>query len=229
MWKEDCFHYSSSCRLNSCITINPSNSLYLIPSGIINNIRLVPAPFLGQIPVNPVTCSLDANNIFVCAPGRVLLGDNTGQEIPDASLNSYAGQFVSWFAALSTPFLSFNMANDTAIISAIDLFVLNYPEGSISVPNFELYQTPDPTLIEPSEPGVQLVEFDLMNNDQLSQDDLIVRRVTLRPRVPFASPAVLVRWDSLTCTMSNYLLSVRCKSVETLSQISHLARCWCSF
>ena len=164
-------------------------------SGIINNIRLVPAPFLGQTPVNPGTCPLDANDIFVCKPNSVLLNDDTGPEIPDLDLNSDRRQFVGWSVDLSTPFLSFDMANDTAIISAIDLYVLNYPEGSISVPNFELYQTPDPTLTEPSATGVQLVEFDLMNNDQLFRDDLIVRRITLRPREPFASPAVLVRWD----------------------------------
>ena len=134
---------------------------------------------------------------LVCAPGTVLLDNNIGPEIPDLDLNSDRRLFVGWSVDLSTPFLSFNMANDTAIISAIDLYVLNYPEGSISVPNFELYQTPDPTLTEPSATGVQLdqVEFDLMNNDQLSRDDLIVRRITLRPRVPFASPAVLVHWD----------------------------------
>ena len=39
------------------------------------------------------------------------------------------------------------------------------------------------------------VNFDLLNNDQLSQNDSTVRRVTLHPQTPFASLGVLIRWD----------------------------------
>ena len=40
------------------------------------------------------------------------------------------------------------------------------------------------------------IEFDLLNNDQLSKDDFAVRKITIRPRTPFIrnNNAILLRW-----------------------------------
>lgn len=71
---------------------------------------------------------------------------------------------------------------------------------NIGLPNFELYATSRATLIDPdSNVGDQTadpIEFDLLNNDQLSKDDFAVRKITIRPRTPFTrnDNAILFRW-----------------------------------
>ena len=106
-----------------------------------------------------------------------------------------SNQLVSWTSDTLTPYLAFEMTDPYLTISAIKLHVLNHPAEAISLPNFHLYQTSDPSVTDPNTPGIVSVNFDLINNDELSQDDFIVRRIILRPRTPFSSPGVLIRWD----------------------------------
>lgn len=106
--------------------------------------------------------------------------------------------------------MSFEVSN-LALISAVDIYVLNYPEELFGVPNFQLYQTSQATILDPDildpdkdpdkDPDnarilIEVLEFDILNNDQLSMLDRTFRRVTLQLRdsIPSAGAGILLTW-----------------------------------
>ena len=78
-------------------------------------------------------------------------------------------------------------------VTALDLYVLNYPEENISLPMFELFQTPSPTVVNSTIRG-EIIPFQILNNDQLSGADSNFIKITLRPLSSFANRGVLLTW-----------------------------------
>ena len=86
--------------------------------------------------------------------------------------------------------------NNTVTISTIDIYIYNYPSKQYGVPNFSLYRTSRATTLRQPSSQASELEFDLINNDKLSQNDSgIVHKVTLRLRMPTTLMALLIRWS----------------------------------
>lgn len=167
--------------------------------GLIVSVRLSPFPFRGTIPINPgiKNCRRESSSATLCTGVTTLSDGNFGPEHPDLSSNSDNGQFVVWPEGSMLPYMSFEVSQ--ARVSQVDIYLLNYPEELFGVPNFQLYRISQAIVIDPDNAvsnTIEVVEFDLLNNDQLSMLDRTVRRVTLRPRTPIVSAGmgILLRW-----------------------------------
>ena len=64
-------------------------------------------------------------------------------------------------------------------ITAINVEFLNYPAQGFSLPNLELYNVASPFVTIPNDQYSQRIEFELQNNNILSQDDYQVTNVSL--------------------------------------------------
>jgi hypothetical protein len=64
-------------------------------------------------------------------------------------------------------------------INTISIEFLDYPAQGFSLPNLELYSTTGPAIVNPSNPRAERIEFELQNNNILSQDDYRVTNVSL--------------------------------------------------
>ena len=170
-----------------------------------DNIRVSPTPFHGTTAISPLAprCTPDGSTGNILCTGENALTDGIlGPSQLDPELNNRSANnlFISWAENTLTPFLSLDLTLGDKNISAIDLYVLYYPAMNIGLPNFQLYATSRPTLIDPDnnigENTADPIEFDLLNNDQLSKDDFAVRKITIRPRTPFIrnNNAILLRW-----------------------------------
>jgi hypothetical protein len=85
----------------------------------------------------------------------------------------------------------------TMSVSAIDLYILNYPAEEFGVPDLRLYRTSSLAVFDASNPAAETVEFDLLNNNKLSGDDSTFRKVTMRLRQPVSADVnggYLIRW-----------------------------------
>ena len=137
-------------------------------------------------------CEKDSFDVYVCR-GETILSDNIlGPQQPNTTNIHHLDQFVIWPKSSSHLFISFEVS--LRIITAIDIYLLSYSSESFGVPKFQLYQTPDAAITDPDNSRAQTVEYDLLNNNQLSMFDSSVRRITLRPREPFSSEGVLLTW-----------------------------------
>ena len=168
-----------------------------IPIGQDRNvtIRLLSLPFRQSTSItDDVEGCESPSGIFVCT-GETVLSDNITLG-PDQPVNitstEYLDHFVIWPESSLHPFISFGLSRRS--ITAIDIHLLSYSSESFGVPKFQLYQIPDAAITNASDSRAQTVEYDLLNNDQLNLFDSFVRKITLRPRVPFSSEGVLLTW-----------------------------------
>ena len=164
-------------------------------------------PFRQTTPISSATpgCARDSTSIL-CFDETVL---NDGNLRPDFDNVNDLDQFVVWSADSVTPYMSVQAG--ILSVSTIDIYVLNYPTEGFGVPNFKLYNTSRATVIDPDDAGsatVGIVEFDLVNNAELSMDDRTFMKVTLRTRAPisnFSSGGILLRWTFTNLINVNWL------------------------
>ena len=64
-------------------------------------------------------------------------------------------------------------------VTTINIELLNYPNQGFSLPNLELYSVPSLVTVDPNSQFAQRIEFELQNNNVLSQDDYQVTNVSL--------------------------------------------------
>ena len=92
------------------------------------------------------------------------------------------------------PFLSIEPYLTASPISAIDLYVLDFPEEAIGLPTIHLYQTSHASVTNPANVGTQTaqkIQFDLL---KYNEPHNTIQRVTLRPQNMSRSNGVLLRW-----------------------------------
>ena len=155
--------------------------------------RTVSDSFKGTLAIAPRSqgCSVDGSNHTIC-PGFIVLADDIlGPSQPNIDHNDDRLQFIAWNKTNMYSYLSFQLTS-ASLMTAIDLYFLNYPNQNISLPNLRLYRTSDLSVTTASE--MAEVIFDIWNNRELSDDDHTIRRVSLLPRTPFMSLVVLLRW-----------------------------------
>ena len=150
-------------------------------------------PFRHTTPISSALPTCDRGGPSVLCFGETVLNDGNLQ--PDFD---NANEFVVWSEDSTTPYLSVQVG--ILSVSTIDIYVLNYPAEGFGVPNFKLYNTSRAAVIDPDDAGgntVQIIEFDLVNNAELSMDDRTFVKVTLRLRSPILTTSVggiLLRW-----------------------------------
>lgn len=166
-----------------------------------SSVRLYPDNFRGAS-LNQDTCTVKSFGEFLCLSSTTLLDGNTGPNRPDITSASDLGHFAAWshqHTPLDTLYLSVRQRPPFVHITAIDIYVLNYPRERIGVPNFlTLYGTPDQSSQQPFDvTGVDVVtlSYDLVNNDLLSQSDSRVRRITLRLRESSRNRRYVITWN----------------------------------
>ena len=163
----------------------------------IQRIRLLNNPFRGIPAIFPdgEICLREIPYIN-CGSPNVLTDGMVGLAYPDLFIDPDKigrKQFVVWQKENRNRFISIEPTSDTATISTIDLYIYNCPAMGFSLPNLELYGTRSATVINP--PPESALEFDLINNDKLSQDDNNLRKVTLRLRMLTTVKALLLKWN----------------------------------
>ena len=164
----------------------------------IQRIRLLNNPFRGIPAIFPDGgICLRETPYINCGSPNVLTDGIVGLAYPDLFIDPDKigrKQFVVWQKENRNRFISIEPTSDTATISTIDLYIYNYPAMGFGLPNLELYGTSSATVINP--PPESALEFDLINNDQLSQDDVNrLRKVTLRLRMLTTVEALLLKWS----------------------------------
>ena len=161
-------------------------------------IRLIHNSFRGTLALFPdmMICYRDSLSIY-CENPNALTDGMVGPEQPDLFMDNPIDRlkYVVWTKENEQPYLSIEPTNNSATISTIDLYMYNYPAMGFGLPNLELYGTSSVTVLN-NPPPESALEFDLINNDKLSQDDINrLRRVTLRLRMLTTVKALLLRWN----------------------------------
>ena len=145
-------------------------------------------------------CSSVTSNGFICLYS-VIIDDN--EPVPlqpnlenSGGGNNDIGKFLVWPSSTDSPYMTFDLGNAQSV-TAITIEFLNYPARGFSLPNLQLYDTSSFFTTDPntdSNRETQLIEFELQNNNILSQDDYQVTNVSLIfPRS--TSVTFLLRWD----------------------------------
>ena len=131
-------------------------------------------------------CSYDPNTI---------LGDNVPVP-PQPSLENSGGgstdigKFLVWPSSTDRPYMNFAL-NSVQSVTAINIEFLNYPAQNFSLPDLELYEVANTITVDPN--NALFIEFDFVNNNDLSQGDYLVTNVSLI----FSSTSryFLLRWN----------------------------------
>ena len=142
-------------------------------------------------------CSLDGSKLSCLY--EVILGDNDPVPLQpnldsENDINDIK-KFLVWSSNTDSPFISFGFSGAQQL-TAINIEFLSYPAQGITLPDLQLYSTPNPITINPSSPNVESIEFDIRNNSVLSQDDYQVTNASLVFSTPRTSSAFLLCWDS---------------------------------
>lgn len=150
-------------------------------------------------------CSKDDSGHTIC-PRFIVVGDNfVGHSEPNIDQNDDRLQYVAWRSNSTFPYASFRLTSVT-LVTAIDLYFLNYPIQNISLPNLQLYRTSDPRSTTISDDNAEEVMFYILNNEWLSENDYTTRRVTLHPLLPSRSLIFLLRWTFTDLYHVNWFL-----------------------
>ena len=128
-----------------------------------------------------------------------ILGDNAPVPLEPDLENSGGGnnvirKFLVWPNSTDGPYVNFGF-NSAQSITAINIEFLNYPAQGFSLPNLELYSVVGPTIIDPNISNNQRIEFELQNNNVLSQDDNQVTSVSLILLETLPTPNLLLYWN----------------------------------
>ena len=132
---------------------------------------------LATLPV----CRREAQGYF-CQYSNIL-GDNAPVPLQpnlDNSRggNSDIGKFLVWHNSTDRPYVNFGF-HSMQLLTGITIEFLNYPAQGFSLPNLELYSVVVPTTVDPNNPFAQRIQFELQNNNILSQDVYQVTNVSL--------------------------------------------------
>ena len=166
-----------------------------------NAYRLIPESFQGTPSIEPNSPRCNSDGVrTVCDGGTLLNDDMLGPEEPDINNSTCRRQFVALRSGTTNPYLAFELlSTENILLSAIDLYILNYPGQNIGLPKLSLYHTSMSSTVNPTDMGVVEIPFHILGNDQLSQNDSTRRKLTLRPQTPFSvTPrieGILLRWD----------------------------------
>ena len=196
------------CGLSRKSTMhNSSVIMYLNNIGQISSVRLSTTPFRQTTPINSGLPVCERDGAGVLCFGETVLNDGNLQ--PDFDNVNDLDQFVVWSEDSTTPYMSVEVG--ILSVSTIDIYVLNYPAEGFGVPRFKLYTTSRAAVIDPDDAGsntVEIIEFDLVNNAELSMDDRTFMKITLRLRSPISTAplgGILLRWTFTNLLNVNWL------------------------
>ena len=150
-----------------------------------------PTPFSGVVSIQPPVCV--GTTVLNC-PYSAVIGDNE-QVPPQPNLDSVddnndVGRFLVWPSDTQDPYINFDLGSER-IVTAVNVEFLSYPAEGFSLPNLQLYVTERLTLINPI---AGAIDFVLLNNSDLSQDDFKVTNITLH-FTQSESQYFLLRWN----------------------------------
>ena len=141
-------------------------------------------------------CHRDTRTGFACVyDPNTILGDNAPVP-PQPSLdnsgggNTDIGKFLVWPNSTDRPYMTFAFVS-TQSVTAINIEFLNYPAQGFSLPNLELYEVAATISVDPN--NALPIEFDLQNNNILSQGDYQVTKISLI--FSSTSQYFLLRWN----------------------------------
>ena len=185
------------CDLSRKSTMHNSSVItYLIYEGPISTVRVSVTPFRQTSSISSATPGCVRDDASVLCFGDTVLSD--GNLRPNFDNVNDLDQFVVWSENSANPYLSVEVG--VLSVLSINIYVLNYPAEGFGVPNFKLYDTSRASVVDPDDAGsatVRRVEFDLVNNAELSMDDRTFMKVTLRLRSPISTTplgGILLRW-----------------------------------
>ena len=154
-----------------------------MPSSVLPSQYLAdPSTFRGVPTLMPSECLLDSPEGLICAYSTIL-GDNDPVP-PQPDLDNSGGgnndvtKFLVWDNSTDRPYVNFAFSSAQSI-TAINIEFLNYPAQGFSLPNLELYSVAGAVIVDPNSPLNQRIEFELQNNNVLSQDDYQITSVSL--------------------------------------------------
>ena len=157
-----------------------------------------PSAFRGVPPLTLSVCPQDTLYGLICLYNTIL-GDSDPVP-PQPNLDNSGGgnsdilKFLVWPSSTDRPYVTFTFGG-TLSITALNIEFLNYPAQGFSLPNLELYSTAAPTIVDPNSPRNQRIEFELQNNNVLSQDDYQVTSVSLSLLETLSTPNLLLYWN----------------------------------
>ena len=152
-----------------------------------------PSIFRGKAVLQNPPCPRSGQD-FACRYNHIL-GDD--QEVPaqpnlnGGDSNNDIGKFVVWQDGTQRPYIVFTFSSATTV-TTINIEFLNYPAQNFSLPNLQLYTTGGLN-VNPNSPSAQPIDFDIVNNSGLSQDDHQVTNISLI--FSSTSQSFLLYWD----------------------------------
>ena len=154
-----------------------------------------PSTFGGVTALMPSVCNREGQVGSRCSYS-VIIGDN--EPVPlqpnlenSGGANNDIGKFLVWPSSTDSPYMTFDFGGAQSV-TAITIDFLNYPAQGFSLPNLQLYSTSSLFTTDPN--NAQRIEFELQNNNVLSQDDYQVTNVSL-VFSRSSSNLFLLRWD----------------------------------
>ena len=154
--------------------------------------RLDPSPFLGVTTISRQLIECERERVgIVCVSPNPLNDNVTGSLHPD--FPSDAIKFVAWTVS-SHNYIVFVPTVTPLAVSAIDIYFYHNPGQGIGLPNFELHGLSSDVADSPSPTDPEL-NFDIINNSELSQEDQQLRRIILVITTPSPYTAYSVRWS----------------------------------
>jgi len=168
--------------------LSPSLYFFIVQ---IQNVYLTPTSFMGTkaITTDLGNCEQTRHRGISCFATTVL-NNNDGSLQPN--FPSDTNKFVAW--TVSSPNELTLVPNiKPSIVSSIEIYFYNNPRQGFGWPTFLLVGLSDEingrSLSDP------LLNYDLINNSQLSQNDQRVHIVTLRIQSPNSYRAYLIQWN----------------------------------
>ncbi len=144
-------------------------------------------------------CVASVSEGLICLYSTIL--DDSDPVPPQPNLENSGGgnsdilKFLVWQSTTDRPYMTFTFLGGAPSITAISIEFLNYPAQGFSLPNLELYSTIGQTIVDPNNPRAQRIEFDLQNNNILSQDDYRITNVSLSFSETLSISNILLRWN----------------------------------
>ena len=144
-------------------------------------------------------CQLNTADGLICLYNTILGDNDPVPPQPDLDNsgggNSDIGKFLVWHNSTNRPYITFGFGSMQSI-TAITIQFLNYPAQGFSLPNLELYSVVGATIVDPnSSRDNQRIEFELQNNNFLSQENYRVTNVSLSLFETLSTPGLLLRWN----------------------------------
>ena len=131
---------------------------------------------------------------YVCHYSHIL-GDN--QEVPTQpnlngdDTNNDIRKFLVWQGGTQRPYIVFTFSSAMTLMT-MNIEFLNYPAQNFSLPNIQLYAIGGLNT-DPNSPSAHPIDFDIVNNSGLSQDDHQVTNISLV--FSSTSRSFLLYWD----------------------------------